>query len=225
MENVFFTGRVPHEDILRYYGLIDLFVVPRKPSRVADLVTPLKPFEAFSTGRAVIVSDVGALQEIADQSGAVETFRAGSAVDLSHKLTALIDDEQRRHELGARAARWVRTHRTWDSNASEYYRVYKELGYAGPRNLVLEAELALKERGSHPGELLRALQETDVSAATGWFSIEDTTQSASEILNDGWQWPPYESVRVPTRSPIGRSTGMCTAPGGSIFTPGNSWTP
>src|SRR5699024_8209210 len=77
--NVYFTGRVPHEEVLRYYGLIDLFVVPRKPSAVADLVTPLKPFEAFSTGRAVVLSDVDALQEIADQSGAVEMFRAGDA--------------------------------------------------------------------------------------------------------------------------------------------------
>src|SRR5699024_11745122 len=96
IENVFFTGRVPHEDILKYYGLIDLFVVPRKKSQVADLVTPLKPFEAFSTGRCVILSDVGALQEIADQSRAVETFHAGSAVDLAFRISELIDDPERR---------------------------------------------------------------------------------------------------------------------------------
>ncbi|HEX7350878.1 glycosyltransferase [Brachybacterium sp.] len=196
VENVFFTGRVPHEDVLRYYGLIDLFVVPRKPSRVAELVTPLKPFEAFSTGRAVIVSDVGALQEIADQSGAVETFRAGSSLDLSQKLTALIENEVHRRQLSERAARWVRSHRTWDSNASEYYRVYKQLGYAGPRNPVIEAESALNERGCHPGELLRDLQEADVPAATGWFSIEQNSQTASEILNDGWQLPSHDPVRV-----------------------------
>lgn len=196
IDNVFFTGRVPHEDVLRYYGLIHLFVVPRKSSRVADLVTPLKPFEAFSTGRAVILSDVGALQEIADQSGAVETFRAGSEVDLSQKLTDLIEDEQRRHDLSARAARWVRSHRTWDNNASEYYRVYKQLGYAGPRNQVIETELALKERGCHPGELLRDLQETAVPSGAGWFSIEDNSQTAAEILSDGWRLPAHDPVRV-----------------------------
>lgn len=196
VENVFFTGRVPHEDVLSYYGLIDIFVVPRKPSRVADLVTPLKPFEAFSTGRAVILSDVGALQEIADQSGAVETFRAGSAFDLSQMLTDLIENEEQHHQLSTRAARWVRSHRTWNSNASEYYRVYKQLGYAGPRNPVIEAETALRELGCHPGELLTDLQEAEVPAATGWFSIEENPQSASEILNDGWQLPSHDPVRV-----------------------------
>src|SRR5699024_3926410 len=88
ISNVYFTGRVPHEDVLRYYGLIDVFVVPRKPSTVANLVTPLKPFEAFSTGRAVILSDVGALREIAEQSNAVELFRAGDAGDLSKTILA-----------------------------------------------------------------------------------------------------------------------------------------
>src|SRR5699024_711835 len=30
VENVIFTGPVPHDDVLRYYGLIDIFVVPRR---------------------------------------------------------------------------------------------------------------------------------------------------------------------------------------------------
>ncbi|HLR44181.1 MAG TPA: glycosyltransferase, partial [Brevibacterium sp.] len=52
-ENIVFTGAVPHEEVLRYYGLIDIFVVPRRSTPVSELVTPLKPFEAFATGRAV----------------------------------------------------------------------------------------------------------------------------------------------------------------------------
>src|SRR5699024_11010825 len=104
-ENIVFTGRVPHEDVLRYYGLIDVFVVPRKKSTVTDLVTPLKPFEAFSTGRAVVLSDVTALREIAEQSRAAEIFRAGSSDDLARVLISLINDVDRRRFLGDRAQR------------------------------------------------------------------------------------------------------------------------
>src|SRR5690606_26008964 len=146
VENVFFAGRVPHKDILRYYSLIDLFVVPRKKSRVADLVTPLKPFEAFSTGRCVILSDVAALREIAGQSGAVETFKAGDPVDLSSRLLEFINNPARRRELGEQAARWVRNHRSWDRNVNEYYRAYRKLGLVALEDLLLDSKLALEQR-------------------------------------------------------------------------------
>lgn len=196
LENVYFTGRVPHEDVLRYYGLIDVFVVPRKPSTVADLVTPLKPFEAFSTGRAVILSDVGALREIAEQSRAVETFRAGDAADLAHKLIRLIHDPERRKDLSDRAARWVRNHRSWDNNVNEYYRVYKQLGYNGPQNLLIESEISLTNRGVNPGELLESLAATELPALRSWFIIEETQQSAASILDEGWRYADFEPVMV-----------------------------
>lgn len=196
IENVFFTGRVPHEDVLRYYGLIDLFVVPRKASAVSDLVTPLKPFEAFSTGRTVILSDVGALQEIARQSGAVETFHAGDSNDLSRKLLQLIQDPERCQELGRIASRWVRNYRTWDSNVSEYYRVYKKLGYTGPSSLNLEAEVRLRERGVNAGDLLDAFEQLPEPPLTGWFSLSEMKQDPHDIVSTGWVFEEFEPVRV-----------------------------
>ncbi|MDT0212629.1 heparinase II/III family protein [Rothia sp. ARF10] len=196
--DVFFTGRVPHADVLRYYGLIDVFVVPRKKSQVADLVTPLKPFEAFSTGRAVILSDVGALREIADQSRAVETFRADDADDLARALLRLTGDPERRRELGARAARWVRNHRSWDRNVNEYYRVYRQLGYDGPANLVVESQIALEERGVNPGELVEQLAAASLPGLKGWFTIQDIRQSAQSVLDDGWRFASFEPVPVAT---------------------------
>lgn len=138
--NVVFTGAVPHEEVLSYYGLIDIFVVPRQKSSVADLVTPLKPFEALATGRAVILSDVGALREIARDSGAVETFRAGDAEDLCRTIIDLVAHSEKRQDLGDRAANWVREHRTWDANVLEYYRAYRRLGYRGAADPSLDVE-------------------------------------------------------------------------------------
>ena len=48
-------GRVPHDAIVDYYSLIDVFVVPRTSQRVSQLVTPLKPYEAMALERAVVV--------------------------------------------------------------------------------------------------------------------------------------------------------------------------
>lgn len=128
LTDVIFTGRVPHEEILDYYHSIDIFVVPRRNTRVTELVTPLKPFEAFSTGRPVVVSDVAALAEIAEDSrGAASVFRADDAKDLAFKLEELVNDPELRNALGHKGAEWVRQERSWSSNVPTYRSMYMEL--------------------------------------------------------------------------------------------------
>jgi glycosyltransferase involved in cell wall biosynthesis len=136
LTGVYFTGQVPHDEILRYYGLIDIFVVPRRPAEVCHLVTPLKPFEAFATGRTVVLSDVRALAAIAADSQAAELFPAGDADALAVVLRRLLADPERRRSLAAAGAAWVRAERTWAANARTYRRIYAELTAAGvPRQI------------------------------------------------------------------------------------------
>ncbi|GAA3074942.1 MULTISPECIES: glycosyltransferase [Actinomycetes] len=129
LKYVKFPGRVPHDEVLDYYSVIDLFVVPRRSTRVTELVTPLKPFEAFSTGRTVVMSDVAALSEIREDVGAAcETFPAGDSVALSEVLDSLLSNAERRRAMAEEGARWVREARTWDSNVPHYRAAYRKLG-------------------------------------------------------------------------------------------------
>ncbi len=50
-EHVIFTGRVPHQEVSRYYDLIKVLAYPRHPMRLTELVTPLKPLEAMAQGQ------------------------------------------------------------------------------------------------------------------------------------------------------------------------------
>jgi glycosyltransferase involved in cell wall biosynthesis len=136
LSGVHFTGQVPHETILGWYGLIDIFVVPRRPVEVCHLVTPLKPFEAFATGRTVVLSDVRALASIAADSGAAELFTAGDPDSLADVLLGLLRDPRRRRELADAGAAWVRAERTWAANARTYLRLYADLRATGvPRQV------------------------------------------------------------------------------------------
>lgn len=196
IKDVFFTGRVPHSEVLRYYGLIDIFVVPRKPAAVANLVTPLKPFEAFATGRTVILSDVEALLEIARQSQAVETFIAGDAGNLSQKILTLIGDPERRAALSRSGAAWVRNHRTWNNNVSGYFDVYRQLGYKGESSQILEAELRLRRKGINPGDLIDEIAVSELASLTSWYVTEEPVQNAQDILDRGWICADFDPVRV-----------------------------
>ena len=127
LANATLTGRVPHEDVVDYYGLLDAFVVPRRDVEVCRLVTPLKPFEALAASCALVVSDVDALREIAEDCGSALTFRADDADDLADVLRQLVEGSERRHELAARGAAWVARERTWAANADTYSRLYAHL--------------------------------------------------------------------------------------------------
>lgn len=128
IDGVIFTGQVPHEEILDYYHAIDIFVVPRRNSRVTQLVTPLKPFEAFASGRAVVLSDVAALAEIGHDAGpAARLFGADDAADLARVLQGLVVSPETRQEMGRVAAEWVRKERSWASNVPDYCKAYQEL--------------------------------------------------------------------------------------------------
>ena len=127
-DRIVFTGRVPHDQVLTYYGLIDIFVVPRTDDRVSHMVTPLKPYEAMATGRALIVSDVAALRGMVEPGVNAEIFRPEDAGHLADVATPLVTDEGLRRKMGENARSWVCEHRTWARNGRSYQELYARLG-------------------------------------------------------------------------------------------------
>lgn len=123
---VVFTGRVPHADVLGYYALIDLFVVPRQDEHAARLVTPLKPYEAMAAGVPLLVSDLSALREVAGD-GRGRTFTAGDLNSLVQQVLALHADAAGRAAMAARARAWVVAERSWARSAEGYARVYEQV--------------------------------------------------------------------------------------------------
>jgi glycosyltransferase involved in cell wall biosynthesis len=129
-ELVVFTGRVAHAEVLAYYGLIDVFVVPRTDDRVSQLVTPLKPYEAMAAGRAVVVSHLPALTEMIVEGKTALTFRPEDPDDLATVIDGLIENPARRAALGRAGREWVCNERTWLGNGDRYLQLYRELGAA-----------------------------------------------------------------------------------------------
>lgn len=124
---VTFAGRVPHEEVERYYSIIDITPFPRLPLPVCEMVSPLKPFEAMAMGKAVVASDVAALAEIVTPGQNGLLHEKGSAESLIEQLTTLLDDPELAGRLGGQSRRWVVEHRDWRQLARTIAGVYEEL--------------------------------------------------------------------------------------------------
>ena len=124
---VIFTGRVPHDEVERYYSLIDVLAYPRKASRLTDLVTPLKPLEAMAQRRIVAASNVGGHRELIRHGETGFLFAPDDPQACAATLADLLDRRDEWDAIRARGVEHVRTRHDWHSNARRYRDVYQLL--------------------------------------------------------------------------------------------------
>ena len=132
-DKVIFVGRVPHCDIQRYYGVVDVFAYPRRSMRLTELVTPLKPLEAMAQGGLIVASDVGGHKELVRDGETGVLFRAGDESALADAIVGLLRQRERWPRLKERGRRYVEEERTWAASVSRYLDVFRPLVPAAQR--------------------------------------------------------------------------------------------
>ena len=118
---------MPHDEVERYYALIDILAYPRKAMRLTELVTPLKPLEAMAQRKLVVASNVGGHRELIEDGVTGTLFPAGDPAALAEALAGLF---ARRGEWEGRrdtARLFVERERNWSSNISRYAPIYQRL--------------------------------------------------------------------------------------------------
>ncbi len=129
-ERVVFTGRVPHDQVQRYYDLVDVLAYPRHPMRLTELVTPLKPLEAMAQGRVLVASDVGGHRELVRDGQTGLLFAAGNAEALADKLAQTFEQRARWPELRRNGRRFVEQERSWRRSVANYQAPFAALAGA-----------------------------------------------------------------------------------------------
>jgi len=124
---VIFAGRVPHAEIQRYYGQIDVLCYPRKAIRLTELVTPLKPLEAMAQGKLLVASDVGGHRELIRNGYNGLLFRAGDAGALAEAVEGMLTARYSWERMRRAGRLFVERERTWARSAANYRMVYQSL--------------------------------------------------------------------------------------------------
>jgi glycogen synthase len=126
-DRIHFMGRVPHQEVERYYSVIEILVYPRKKMRLTDLVTPLKPLEAMAQMRLVAASDVGGHRELITDGVTGTLFAPDDPKLLADSVSTLFGAREIWDERRKTARKFVEQDRNWSSNISCYEPVYRKL--------------------------------------------------------------------------------------------------
>jgi glycogen(starch) synthase len=118
------VGRVPHAQVPDFYAAMDVLVYPRYPSKLTDMISPLKPLEPMAMGRCVIGSSVGGISELIRDGETGLLFSAGSLPALVEKLETLVSGKIDAAQMGAKAREFVVKCRQWRHMAESYDAAY-----------------------------------------------------------------------------------------------------
>lgn len=126
-DKIVFTGRVPHDQVQRYYDLIEVLVYPRHSMRLTELVTPLKPLEAMAQGRVLVASDVGGHKELIRDGETGMLFKAGSSDALTQTVVNLFAAQAHWQVMRVAGRKFVEKERNWTASVANYQGVYMRL--------------------------------------------------------------------------------------------------
>ncbi len=124
---VILTGRVPNEEVDRYYSVTDVLVYPRKSMRLTELVTPLKPLEAMAQKSMFLASDVGGHKELVRDGVTGALFRADDVEDLVRSLLRLLAEESSWPGIRNAGREFVEHERNWTNSVANLKPVYQRL--------------------------------------------------------------------------------------------------
>ncbi|WP_231577213.1 glycosyltransferase family 4 protein [Salinicoccus sediminis] len=121
-EDVIFTGKIPHEQVSKFYSVVDVTPFPRTNALVCQLVTPIKTYEAMAMGKKVIVSDVAALKEMVIDGENGTYFEAENLEALEKAIIEISQNE----EIGKHAREWVEQNRDWEVLMQDIVDIYEK---------------------------------------------------------------------------------------------------
>jgi glycosyltransferase involved in cell wall biosynthesis len=122
-DRTFFTGRVPDDDLPKYYAATDLAVLP---SVTMGEAFGLVLVEAMACGKPVIASDLPGVRTVVDDGVNGFLVRPRDCEDLATKMRLLLENNEIRVTFGRAGRKKVEEKYSWENIGKKLERLYLE---------------------------------------------------------------------------------------------------
>ena len=129
-EYVWFTGWVSDEDFRRYLSTADICVVPDPSNPFTDRSTMIKVSEYMALKKPVVAFDLPEHRYTAQDAALYAT--PNDELELARAIQTLMDDPERRREMGERGRQRVESQLAWSHSVPNLLAAYRTLFAAAP---------------------------------------------------------------------------------------------
>ncbi|MFO7844403.1 MAG: glycosyltransferase [Bacteroidales bacterium] len=121
-QNVFFLGRLPHDEVMKYMANTDIFSLPSWEEGFGVVY-----LEAISFGKPVIACQGEGIIDVIKHGETGILVKPHDIDDLASKLNLLINEPELAKTIGENARELVLASYTWEQNAKKTIAVYEEV--------------------------------------------------------------------------------------------------
>jgi len=123
-KNIVFTGRISDNDLLKYYAMSNLFILP---SLTKAESFPIVSLEAMSCGVPIITTPVSGLTDVITNRREGLFVKKGDTNSLANAIISLLKDNELRSRVSRNARELVIKYYDWGAIANKYLGVFKTL--------------------------------------------------------------------------------------------------
>jgi glycosyltransferase involved in cell wall biosynthesis len=124
-DQVWFTGRISDEDLMRYLSTADICVDPDPFNPFNDRSTMIKMTEYMAMGKPIVAFDLTEHRHTAQEAALYAA--ANDEMDFAKKLVELMDDPQQRRQMGDFGRSRIDRELAWPHQAERLIAAYDRL--------------------------------------------------------------------------------------------------
>jgi glycosyltransferase involved in cell wall biosynthesis len=147
-EHIHFLGFVPRDTVPAHLALADICVAPEPSNTYNDRSTMIKIMEYMAMAKPIVAFDLPEHRFSARDAAVYVTDNDEQA--FARALTDLLDDPERRHQLGAAGRLRIEQELSWGHQVPKLLGVYEALTSRGPRRVPPPASLSVRRRDAGP---------------------------------------------------------------------------
>lgn len=125
-DNIIFLDQIPHTEMIKYYSLADVFVLPSITSKIGETEGfGVVLLEAMASGIPVIGSDTGGIPDIIKDGETGLLVRQKDSQDLGNQIIRLLTDEELSNKMVRKARNLIEAQFSYEVVAERFLEIYR----------------------------------------------------------------------------------------------------
>jgi len=122
INNVIFTGKVPHKEITKYYSIADVLVIPHVRCMQTELNPTTKLFEYLAAGKPIVSSNLKPIADVVGDNAILVEPENPQA--FAEGILTLLNNEELAKRMGENGKKLIYNY-SWEESAKKIYEAYK----------------------------------------------------------------------------------------------------